>query len=255
MDGISGISNNNMYGAIASGKRINSAADDAAGLAISEKLEKENGGLTQGAQNASAGNDAIKIADGATAQITDSLQRIYELSVKASNTLMYGAEERGYMQAEIDGLLKGIDDISKTTNYNGKNLLDGSSKDMKIATNPDGSGMNISMPASTVKSLGLEGYNVASGNFDINKVKDALKQVSGSRAKLGAQSVALEYAKNYNDLASENTVGAQSRIEDLDIGKAIGEKQKKDLLNSYMLMMQKKKQEDEEQKAHNLFGI
>lgn len=255
MDGISGFSSNDMYGAIASGKRINSAADDASGLAISEKLEKENGGLTQGAQNASAGNDAIKIADGATGQITESLQRIYELSVKASNTLMYGAEERGYMQSEISSLLKGIDDISKSTNYNGKNLLDGSTNDMKIATNPDGSGMNVSMPSSTVKSLGLEGYDVSSGKFDINRVKDALKQVSGSRAKLGAQSVVLEYAKNYNDLASENTLSAKSRIEDLDIGKAVGEKQKKELLNNYMLMMQKKKQEEEEQKAHNLFGI
>lgn len=255
MNGISGIPNNNIYGTIASGKRINSAADDASGLAISEKLEKENGGLTQGSQNAAAGNDAIRIADGATAQITDSLQRIYELSVKASNTLMYGAEERGYMQDEISSLLKGIDDISKSTNYNGKELLNGDDKDVKIATNPDGSGMNISLPTSTVKSLGLEGYNVSSGNFDISKVTNALKQVSGSRAKLGAQSVALEYAKNYNDLASENTLSAKSRIEDLDIGKAVGEKQKKELLNNYMLMMQKKRQEEEEQKAHHLFGI
>lgn len=255
MAGVSAVGSsysNNWYGDIASGKRINSAADDASGLAIANKLEKEGNGLTQGAANASEGNDAIKIADGAIGQVTDSLQRIYELSVKASNTLMYGEEERGYMQQEVSELLKGIDDLAKNANYNEKPLIDGGEDSMKIATNPDGSGIDIKMASATVKSLGLEGYDVT-GDFDISKVKDALKAVSGSRASLGAQSVALEYAKNFNNLSAENTLSAQSKLEDLDIGKAVSEKQKKELLNNYMLMMQKKRQEDEERKARGLF--
>lgn len=256
MAGIQGIgsygSSNNIYGQIASGSRINSAADDAAGLAIAEKLEKENRGLSQGAANADEGVNAINIADGALSQVTDSLQRIYELGLKASNTFMYGEEERGYMQKEVEGLLNGINDIASRTNYNERNLLDGSTGEMEIATSTDGTGSRLSMPNATVKALGLEDFDLTK-DFDLKKVADAIKSVSGSRVSLGAQSAALEYTKNYNNLAAENTLSSQSKLEDLDIPQAISEKKKKELLNNYMLMMQKKRQEDEENQARRLF--
>lgn len=254
MSGISSIGsvNNNIYGQISSGKMINSAADDAAGLAISEKMEKEINGLNKGGENSSDAVAALNIADGALSNITDSLQRVYELGVKASNTFMYGEEERAYMQDEISNILQGIDEMSSRTTYNEKNLLDGSTGGMHIASNPDGSGMEINMPDSTVKALGLEGFDVTK-DFDLSKVSDALKKVTGDRVSLGAQSVSLEYAKNYNAVAAENTLSSKSRIEDLDIGKAVGEKQKKELLQNYALMMQRKKQEEEEKKARGLF--
>ena len=254
MAGVSGIggsvSNVDMYGTIASGKRINSAADDASGLAIAQKMEKENNGLNVGASNAEEGIKALNIADGAYSQVTDSLQRIYELSVKASNTFMYGEEERGYMQQEISSLLEGIGQTADSASYNEKKLIDGGD-DIKIATNPDGTGMNIKKENATLAALGLEDYDVTK-DFDIGKVKDALKKVTESRSNLGASSVRLEYAKNYNDIAAENTMSAKSRLEDLDIGKAVSEKQKKELLNNYQLMMLKKQQED---KHNNMMGL
>lgn len=256
MAGIQGVgsyaSSSNIYGQIASGKRINSAADDAAGLAIAGKLEKEDRGLTQGAENAQEGISAINIADGALDQINDSLSRIYELSLKASNTFMYGDEERGYMQEEVAGLLKGIEDIASRTNYNEKNLLDGSAGDMEIATKTDGTGEMLRMPDSTLASLGLDGYDLT-GDFDISKVTDAMKSIVGSRSDLGAQSVSLAYTKNYNQLASENTLSSRSKLEDLDIPQAISDKKKKELLMNYSLMMQKKRQEDEERRANAMF--
>lgn len=250
VSGVSSVSNVDVYGQIASGKRINSAADDASGLAIAQKMEKEYTGLDVGAGNAQEGVKAINIADGAYSQVTDSLQRIYELSVKASNTFMYGDEERGYMQQEIAGLLEGIEQTANSTTYNEKKLLDGGD-DIKIASNPDGSGMNIKKENATLEALGLKDYDVTK-DFDINKVKDALKMVTESRSKLGASSVRLEYAKNYNDIAAENTMASKSRLEDLDIGKAVSEKQKKELLNNYQMMMLKKQQED---KQNNMMGL
>jgi len=250
MSGISAVSNysnNDYYGKIASGNRINKAADDASGLAISEKLKKEENGLNVGSSNASEGQNALNIADGAMGQITDSLQRVYELSVKSSNTLMYGDEERGYMQQEADQLLKGVADMVGSTNYNGKNLLDGGDS-IKIATNPDGSGSNITKIDSSLKSLGLENFDITS-NDAVSKISDAMKKLTGNRAQAGAESVGLEYAKNYNDLAAENTLSARSSLADLDIGKAVSEKQKKELLQNYQFMMQKKQQEEKQRHA------
>lgn len=254
MAGISAINNisyGNDYGRIASGKRINSAADDASGLAITQKLEKEQNGLTQGASNASEGVNALNIADGALSQVTDSLQRVYELSVKSANTLMYGDEERGYMQAEADQLLKGIADMVGSTNYNGKNLLaEGDS--VHIASNPDGSGSDISMVDSSLKSLGIDHFDISSSDA-IKKVSDAIKQVSGGRVKMGVASIGLEYAKNYNEVAAENTLSARSRLEDLDIGKAVTEKQKKQLLQNYQLIMLRKQQERKRTYSDGIF--
>ena len=90
MAGVSGVNGSgDLYGTIASGNRINSAADDASGLAISEKMKEQENGLNQGTENARHGTDVLNIADGALGQITDNLQRIYELSLKASNSFMY----------------------------------------------------------------------------------------------------------------------------------------------------------------------
>ena len=137
---ISGISGGMDYGKIASGKRINTAADDASGLAIANKMKKESNGLDVGASNIKDGIGVANIKDGAMASMQDSLQRIRELSLKASNGL-YGASEKQIIQGEIDHILQGIEQTAKTTSYNEMKLLDGSMADMKIASNPDGTGM------------------------------------------------------------------------------------------------------------------
>lgn len=252
MANVSGVSGSQeIYGQIASGKRINGAADDASGLAIANKMESQVNGLDQGGENAKNGVEALNIADGALSQVTDSLQRIYELSIKASNSFMYSSSELGAMQQEIDGLMKGIEDIAKGTQYNTMKLLDGSKADMELATNPDGTGKTIQMGNATLEALGIDGYDVT-GKFDINRITDAIDKVSSQRSQIGANVNALEYSINQNALTAENTLSAKSTLEDLDIPKAVSEKKKNEVLEQYNLMMQRQQQKDEEEKAKGI---
>lgn len=244
VSGISGYGNN-YYATIASGKRINSAADDAAGLAIAEKLETQSNGYDIGADNAASGKDMLNVAEGGLNSIMDSLQRIRELSVQASNSAVYSSSEMKAFQAEIDQLKESINDVSKYTQFNGMNLLDGSKDNWNIATNPDGSGAQISTSDSTLEMLGIKDYDVSKGNFDISVIDDAINKVNESLSNIGATSNVLDHQIELNGYASYNMTGAQSRIEDLDIPKAVSEKEKERLLEEYRMMLMKKQMEDD----------
>ena len=248
---VSGVTSVNMYSQIASGKRINSAADDAAGLTIAEKMNSQETGLRVGSDNAKDGVSLLNVADGALGQITDSLQRIYELGVKASNGLNTG-EELGAIQKEVDQLLTDIEGIGKNTEFNTMKILDGSMADLELATKPDGTGQKIQMVSSTLADLGIEGFDVTK-SFDLSKITDAISKVSEARSGMGAQTNALESTIRYNDYAAENTLSSRSRLEDLDMAKAISEKKKQETLNQYQLMMQKRRQQEEENSKLSLF--
>lgn len=240
---ITGVGSKIDYGTIASGKRINSASDDAAGMAIAKKLETQAQGQTTGAANAKDGKGVIDIADGALSGVQDYLQRIKELSVKAMNGTNSAADLKN-IQKEIDASLGGIQQTAKGTEYNTMKLLDGSMANMDIATNPDGTGMKIQMANSTLEALGIDGYNVT-GKFDMGKIDAALEQVSASRSELGATSNALDSAYESATSGAIQQTASQSRIEDLDIPKAISEMKKNEVLEDYKVMMQKKQMEEE----------
>lgn len=247
MAGISAIgSERDLYGQIASGNRINSAADDAAGLSISEQLKKQTTGLDVGAQNAQDGVSLLKISDGALGQIGDSLGRIHELSLKAMNGLST-ADEKNAIQQEISGLMDEISSVAKGTEFNTLKVLDGTFADIDMATNPKGDGPTIKMANATLEALGIDGYDVT-GKFDLSRITDAIDKVSAARSNLGASQNALESAYRSNSNTSLNTTAAQSSLADLDIAKAISEQKKSETLNNYQLMMQRKQQEDEEKK-------
>lgn len=241
---ISSVNSNSMnYGRLASGKRINSAADDAAGLAIAQKMQREAKGLDVGSSNIRDGISLANVQDGALSTMQESLQRIRELSVKASNGL-YDASDRQSIQVEIDQLLQDVERTAGSTTFNEMTLMDGSKADINIASNPDGTGMKIQMENTTLKSLGLEGYNVT-GAFDIGAIDKAMDKISAARSRTGASVNAMEHAYNYNTRASLETTGAQSRIEDLDMPKAISEQKKNDLLRDYQMGMLKRKMEND----------
>lgn len=231
------------YNQLASGKRINSAADDAAGLTIAQKLLTQSNGYDVGKRNAATSQDMTKVAEGALGSITDNLQRIRELSIQASNTAVYGDSERGAIQQEIDQLKQSISDTASQTQFNTMNVLDGTMGTSNVAVNPDGSGMAIDMPDATLAALGIANFDVT-GSFDISDIDKALEMVSSSRSEMGVTSNRLDYAMNYNSYASYNTTASRSRIEDLDYGPAISEMKKNEVLETYQLMMQKK-QEDQ----------
>ena len=234
----------NSYSHIASGKRINSAKDDAAGLAIAKRLQREEVGLNVGAQNAQSGIGVLNVADGALGGISDYLQRIRELAVKSMNGINSPSDKQIY-QNEINQLKDGIQSLAKDTSLNEQTLLDGSMADMTLATNPSGGGMKIQMANSTLEALGIADLDVTSDNFSLDSIDKAMDMVSMQRSSLGASTNRLEHTYNYNQSSSLSQLSSRSRLEDLDIPKAVSEKKKKELLFQYSIMAQKKRQEQE----------
>ena len=245
-------SSSNIYGQIASGSALTSAADGAAELAIAEKEETQSTGLSVGADNMASGIDLSNIEDAALSSISDYLQRIRELAVQASNDL-YSDTEKSAIQDEIEQLKQGISDVASQTTYNTKNLLDGSNSNIQIATDSHGNSTSVSGYDATLEALGIADFDVT-GDFDISTIDNALEAVTSTRSAIGAKTNALEYGINYNTNAALETTSAQSRLEDLDIAKAVSEKKKKETLEQYQLMMQRRRQDDEQTQSNRLFA-
>ncbi|MCI8281272.1 MAG: flagellin [Lachnospiraceae bacterium] len=231
------------YRQLSTGKKINSAADNAAGLAIAEKLLRQKNGYDVGTRNAGTASDMLKVSDGALSSITDSLQRIHELGLQASNTAVYGDDELSSIQQEIDQLKDQISSVASNTQFNGKNLLDGSAGGLHVASGPDGSGSTLNMPNSALEALGIADFDVTK-NFDLSVIEDAINKVSDSRSSLGAQSNALDHVMNFNQYASQQAAASNSRIEDLDYGSAVSDLKKQQILDAYRLNMQRRVNED-----------
>lgn len=237
--GISAIGSSGIgYDNLASMSSITTAADNPSGLAIAEKLETAKNGYDVGTDNAATAKDAINVADGALSSITDSLQRMRELGVQASNSAIYNEDDLSAIQDEIEQLKKSIQDAAKGTEFNKQKLLDGSMADMNIATNPNGSGLKIQFANATLESLGIAGFDVT-GDFNLDDIDKALETISSSRSDLGAQSNSLDSIMNYNAEASYNMTASKSSLEDLDVGKALTEKEKEKVLEQYRYFAQK----------------
>lgn len=240
------------YGRFASGRRIQSAADGAAELAIIQKQDAQVRGYEAGARNIGTAQDLLKVSDGAMSGITDYLQRIRELGVQASNSALLSDSDLESIQQEVDQLKQGISDIASNTNFNRKNLLDGSYDSLHVAANADGSGMELSMSDATLQALGIADFDVTK-DFSLDVIDRALDKVSSGRSSMGAQSNALEYAYNYNTNTVLNTTASKSSLEDLDYPAAISELKKKQTLQEYAMFMQVRRQQDEMNRVHRLF--
>ena len=230
---ISGIQSQNTYTALSSGYKINKAADNAAGLAISEKLLSQTNGYDAGSSNAKDGISLINVTDGALAGIQDSLQRIHELGVRASNGL-YSSEDKQAFQAEIDGLKENIQGIAKGTSFNTLKPLDGSMADIELATNPEGGKLKIQLVNSTLESLGIADFDVTK-DFDLKDIENAMEKISSARSSLGAHSNSLQHTINYNDYANYNLTAANSQIKDTDYAEEIIKKNRDEALQQYRI--------------------
>lgn len=227
------------YGRFASGKQVQRAADGAAELAIIQKMEKQTSTYNVGANNTKQATGLANIADGALGGIQDYLGRIHELSIRSMNGFMSDSDKSA-IQAEIDQMKQGIEQLAGTTKYNETYLLNGSNSNINIAAGS--SSMQISGANSTLKALGIENFSIM-GDFDLKQIDDAMSKVSSTRSKIGAQTNALESAYNYLTNAFVNTAGSQSRLEDLDIPKVISDMKKNQTLQEYSMFMQKKQME------------
>ncbi|SFC94698.1 flagellin [Butyrivibrio sp. YAB3001] len=251
MSGVSsvgGYSSYSNYSVISSGGAITNAAQDASGLAIAEKTETQTRGLDQGSQNMKDAKSVLNVEDGALDGITDYLQSIRELTIRAGNDTL-SDEDKSYIQGQINQYLQGIDDIAKQTTFNEKHLLDGSNGNMTVSSDSDGTTIGASTHDSTVASLGLSGYDITSGNFSLDDIDNALATVQNSRTTVGSETNRIDHALNYNSRASLELNGFQmNKAEDRAI-EALQEMKKKQALDQYQIMLQKKKMEDEEQRG------
>ncbi|MGN7477895.1 flagellin N-terminal helical domain-containing protein [Solibacillus silvestris] len=209
---------------ISTGYRINSAADDAAGLAISEKMRAQIRGLNMAGKNIQDGISLIQTAEGALNETHSIIQRMRELSVQASTDTLTD-EDRQLIDIEFQELKKEITRISTDTEFNTRTLLNGDYKDsgLKIQVGAN-SGQNIEVLIGEVSSssLGLDNLSIATredAEKSLSQLDQSLHQTSMERARLGAYQNRLEHAYNVTMNTSENLTAAESRIRDADIAK------------------------------------
>ncbi|UYP00911.1 flagellin [Oceanotoga sp. DSM 15011] len=208
---------------LSSGLRINRAGDDAAGLAISEKMRAQIKGYDMATKNAQDGISLIQTAEGALTEVHSMLQRMREISVQAANDTN-NTEDRSALAKEIAQLQKEIDRIGSTTKFNGSSLF-AANKSFSLQIGPDKSSnlvLNVKSQAVSSTVLTINGLDISSNanaQTSISKIDGAIKAVSSLRAQFGAYQNRLEHTVNNLSVASENLTAAESRIRDVDMAK------------------------------------
>lgn len=248
---INDMNTQNTMNALSSGKRINSAKDDASGLAVSTKMKSMIRGLNQASHNIADGSSMLNVASGYLQETTDILQRIRELAVQSSNGI-YSDEQRSMIQIEVSQLVSEIDRIASSATFNGLQLFTG-----KFATGNEAITLHIgsqadqqisfNLEAATAEAFGLkdiqgsgESLSISSpdeANMAIATVDEALLRVSRQQSLIGANQNRMEVAKQGIDIASENMAAANSRIEDADLAEKLVEFSKNQVLSQSSLAM------------------
>jgi len=243
---------------LSSGYRVNRAADDAAGLAISEKMRAQIRGLNMASRNSQDGISMVQIAESGMQTIQDILQRMRELAVQAASDTNEDNIDRPSLQKEIDALIDEIDEIADTTEFNTMKLLDGTFVNKKIQAGANAgqetpisiqslsaAGLVTTITAGTFSVKDLK-TNTVGGSFigsavgglrtqtaasaSITVINDAINAISEHRANLGAIQNRLEYKIKNLDNAAENMAAAESRIRDADMAKLMTEFTKNNIL-------------------------
>ncbi len=217
---VGGIGNQNsynmsLYGKIASGNKLQRAADGASELAIAQKMETQIRTQEALAQNAAMDQAYQNVKDSALAGMTDYAQSISELSIRQMNGTM-SASDKMAIQNQIDQYSTGMSDMVAQTKFN--------------------------------ESYVLSGFSVS------GTPSDMIGQVISERSDVGAKTNGLEHSIRASQISAENTTAAKSRISDTDIAKASSELKKQQVLRDYQMMMLKKKEEDKKNQTLGLFG-
>jgi flagellin len=223
---------------LSSGSRINSAGDDAAGLAISENLRAQIRGFKQAKRNAQDGISLIQVSEGGLNEASNILVRLRELAIQsASDTI--GDRERSFTDREFQALKSEMDRIAQSTTFNGTPLLNGQAGVFEIqvgtGNNPltdrvsyDGQYSDI-----TLESLGMVGESVATkqgSQLTLGVIDNALNRVNQIRADLGAMQNRLQSTINSLGISEENLASANSRIRDADLAEEVSEMTKNNIL-------------------------
>ena len=213
-----------------------SVADDAAGPAIAEKMTAEIRGLEQGSTNTADMNNLVRTAEGALSTVSDTLQRVNELTLQAQNGI-YSDADRAIFQNEVNQLLEDISNTVQNTTFNNKNLLDGSFANQNTASGADGTGMQVTISNMSLEELGLEGFSISHPNA-LDIITQAMGTVAQQRSDLGAISNTFQHTINSNDITGLNLQAARSGIMDTDYAKEITESSRERALEEYRMNMQ-----------------
>jgi len=220
---------------LSSGLRINKAADDAAGLAISEKMRSQIRGLDMAERNTLDAVSLVQTAEGALNEVHSILQRMRELSVQGANGTLE-TDDKTAIQSEITQLIDEVDRIAETTQFNSQNLLDGTGGEsgkftFQIGANT-GEKLEITIGKMDAATLGISSIDVSTDpQAAITALDAAISKVSEQRSNLGAYQNRLEHTTNNLQIANENLTSAESRIRDLDMAEEMTNFTRNNILN------------------------
>lgn len=221
---------------LSSGFRINRAADDAAGLSISEKMRGQIRGLQQASRNAQDGISLIQTAEGNMNEVSAMLVRVRELATQAANGTYDETDDLARIQEEVDELAAQILDIKDNSNFNGIQLLDGTAGDITLQIGAkDGQVLDLDTSKFDLSSVytAVSGYDLATqtgAQAALLDIEDQINTVSAARSYLGANQNRLEHTIKNLDTYAENLQASESRIRDVDMAKEMMEFTKQNIL-------------------------
>jgi len=228
------------FSKLSSGSRITKAADDAAGLAISEKLKAEIRSAQQANRNANDAVSLVQVAEGGLNETSNILVRMRELAIQSSSDTV-GDSERGMANLEYQQLKSEMDRISQVTEFNGVKLLDGSGEklEFQVGTGADEFKDRISLDPgslnSSISSMGVEGIDITSkegAQGSLASLDSAVEKISGQRAILGSLQNRLTSTSNNLQTYTENMSSANSRIRDVDYAEETAKQARNSILTS-----------------------
>ncbi len=233
--------------ALASAMRINSASDDVAGLSISENMRSQFRGLHQASRNAQDGVSMLQTAEGALNEVNEMLVRAKELYIQKGNTALYSDEDMAQIDKEITSLTDEMTNIAKTTNFNGKNLLEGiTATEGKIQIG-EGAGEVMELELGTLANAVIEGAVAGTANgiefskdqaTGLEQIENAIKGVSDLRSSIGSLQNRLEHTVDNINTTAQNLQASESQIRDADMALQMMALTRQNLLsNSSQAMM------------------
>ena len=237
--GIAGAKQQGSLEKLASGTRIARAADDAAGLAISEKMRADIRSLRQDSRNANDGISMVQVAEGGMNEVGNILTRFRELSIQAASDTI-GDRERGFINKEVTQLRSEVDRIAQTTQFNGRKLLVGEGDKLEIQVGLNNSPENDRFAFDTQKmnikleALGLSGINTdtkEAAQMNLEKIDHAITTLSENRSEIGALQNRLQSSIANINVYDENLSAARSRIYDVDMATETSELTKSNILS------------------------
>ena len=222
-----------------------------AAIPIAEKMTSQERGLEQASNNSQDAINLAQTAEGALNSVAEDLGRMRELALQASNGTLTDSD-RGIIQEEINSLKSGINDSLRNTEFNTIKVFDGFNGNVQTGPN-SGQGRQMTIENTSLATLGIDGFDVTSGSFDLGDIDRAIEKVSEARSDLGAQTNGLESNIRYNEIARENTLSSRSTTVGDDITEALVDLRQNQLQQSIQNQLQSFKQKEEEDRL-SIFG-